>query len=501
MNKTVSNILYFLTAVVLVKIIGMITSAAVARVLDPANYGLWLTLLLIVSYSSIASLGTVETLLKQFPFYVGKGDLGRAHKVEGAVLGSLFLSVLLLLAGGYTILMLAGMDEYRSVLPLVHIIMIASSLSLFSAYYYHRIIAHQDFRAVSALEATRAIATFVFLISLSWVWGLAGTAIGFLASEIVILTFSVWLSCSRHGQVKALLDPNLIWEMIKIGFPISVVFWFFMLQTSMDRIISISMLGRAATGYYGLGVSIISMVILIPLTVGRVLYPKTSEWLGKSVNQGDLELIIVKPTLAISITIPFVLGNMILLLPTLYREVFPKYVPGLLSAQILILGSFFACTLRNGVNYLVAANKHFLLLKHVLIALTVNIACNFTLVKLGLNISGIAVGTSLSSALLSLLVWKSTFTRLGYGIADQWKRIVGFYLPFLLLTSLLCALVLIYPGALTKGGLSSIFSVLIFNTAYIAIVVFLPPFCLSAEEIYRLLKVSMRNRTDLASRI
>jgi O-antigen/teichoic acid export membrane protein len=479
----------------------MITSIVIARVLDPSDYGLWMTLLLIVSYSSIASLGTVETLLKQLPYYMGRGDLNRAREVEGAVLGSLFISVFILIFTGGTFHLFVRVESFSSVLPLVYLMIMTASLSLFSAYYYHRFIAHQNFKIVSALETIRSILSIVLLISCSWLWKLTGTVIGFLICELMLLVLSFNLSRSRFGKVKVSFKLNLLWEMVKIGFPITMVFWFFMLQTSIDRIISISMLGKTATGYYGLGVSIVSMVILIPMTVGRVLYPKINEWVGKSVSLTDMSLIVVKPTLGLSIGIPLVLGTMIFVMPALYYQIFPKYIDGLSSAQILILGSFFACTLRNGVNYLVAQNKQFLLLRHVLVALTFNVICNFTFVKLGLNIRGIAIGTSLSSAILSFLIWKSTLNHMGYGVIDLWTEIIKNYGPFLLLFGIIYSLALIYPASLTKAGLSSIVFVLIFILVYIGIVTFVPPFRQSTKEIFNLVKMSIKSKkeTEVAS--
>ena len=59
MNKTLTNIIYFFVAIVLAKFIGGFTTIFLAKILQPADYGVWMTMLLIVSYSPIVCFGTV----------------------------------------------------------------------------------------------------------------------------------------------------------------------------------------------------------------------------------------------------------------------------------------------------------------------------------------------------------------------------------------------------------------------------------------------------------
>ncbi len=65
------------------------------------------------------------------------------------------------------------------------------------------------------------------------------------------------MSTKVCGKIGLNFNPRLMGEMIRIGFPITIVMWIFILQSSADRVVSMSMLGAAKTGYYGLGNSII----------------------------------------------------------------------------------------------------------------------------------------------------------------------------------------------------------------------------------------------------
>src|SRR5207245_1919657 len=95
-----SNIPFFLVAVVLGKGVGFLQSFVVAKALGPTSFGAWVTLLLIVSYSPIFCLGTLEAMLKEVPFYRGRNDLSRVREIEDGVLGSIVLAASVFVAAG-----------------------------------------------------------------------------------------------------------------------------------------------------------------------------------------------------------------------------------------------------------------------------------------------------------------------------------------------------------------------------------------------------------------
>ena len=102
MTTALNNIIYFFSAGLLAKFIGVFSSFIIAKILQPSDYGIWITLLLIISYAPIISFGTVETLLKKFPYFIGRGEIDKAKEIEKGVLGSIFISAILLLLIGFT---------------------------------------------------------------------------------------------------------------------------------------------------------------------------------------------------------------------------------------------------------------------------------------------------------------------------------------------------------------------------------------------------------------
>ena len=475
MATTLKNIIFYFNAGVAVKILGVFKAFFIAKMLQPADYGLWTTLSIIVSYAPIISFGTVEALLKKYPYYIEKGETFKAKEIEKGVLGSIILSVAVFLSMGFTFNYFFSNKEIDSILFLIRLTVITSALSLLSGYFYHRFTAHQLFKIISIIDVFRSALTFLIVIVCSFYWGLTGTVISFLLCEIVVLIFSIFANRKLIGEMGTSYNFKLLADLVRIGFPITALWWVFILQTSADRMVAISMLGKVDTGYYGLGVSIVSMVVLLPSTVARVLYPKVSGAVGKLSSRSEIISYVVKPTQALSLLLPVLIGGLILACPYIYTNILPKYYNGLASAQILLIGSFFICQIRTGANYLIANDRQNILLGYFLISLVVNIVGNISLVKLGFNIEGIAISTSFSGALLASIVWINVFKEMGYGVFERIKLLLEIYLPFLILSIIFVVSFFIYPNFLNTPSLFCMVNMAVFLFLFIGSILLIPP--------------------------
>lgn len=491
MRSTLKNIVYVFTASTLSKIIGAITSIVLPNILDPSNYGVWVTLLLIISYAPIAALGTVEALLRQYPYYIGKGDVEKARECEQSVLGSICITTIFLIICSISTPLIVAKTSLETYEQEIMMMLLVAAISSFTGFFYHRFAAHHCFKSYSIVDTLRAIVTISLVVPFAWLWGLKGAVIAFLIAEIVVCISSVLLSFRLCGKVQIRLDGRLIWQSIQIGFPITIVWWALTLQSSVDRVMSVSFLGKEMTGYYGLGISIVSMLVIIPGSVNRVLYPKISEGLGKNKNVKQLSSLIISPVRILSIFIPVLVGVLIILLPTLYMLIFPKYIPGLQSAQLLLLSFFFAGLIGNGANYLIAKNKQNILFGFVVLSLIANAACAMYFISLGLSIVGVALSTGIAATVLVTLIWKLVLKYLEYGSADQWRSLIGLYSPFILMICLLFIYHSILPEYLNSSGVLTAVYVLIFACSYLMIILFIPPYSKWCREIYNLFKMHL----------
>src|SRR5690348_16968564 len=95
MSRVLMNVAFVAGGVLFAQSLGGLRSLFLAKLIDPGDYGIWTTAQLTVTLAPIACLGTVETLLKQVPYFRGKNDLTALKKVESAVLGTIVISSVL----------------------------------------------------------------------------------------------------------------------------------------------------------------------------------------------------------------------------------------------------------------------------------------------------------------------------------------------------------------------------------------------------------------------
>jgi O-antigen/teichoic acid export membrane protein len=187
--------------------------------------------------------------------------------------------------------------------------------------------------------------------------------------------------------------------------------------------------------------------------------------------------------------LPVIIGTLVIAVPDLYRLLFAKYVPGIVSAQVLLLGAYFICLIRSGVNYLVAIDKQNRVLSYVAASLVVNVGLSIVLVKLGYGITGISVGMAASGAVLATLLWKSVFEQLHYPLKKQIAEVFYLYLPFFISVALIALpqwTLHTAPSALgmvVRAGVAVMFLVL-----YSIAIAFIPPLNTWTKALYGRIK-------------
>lgn len=469
------------------QILSTSTSFFLARILSPASYGEWVTLLLILSYSPIACLGTVETLLKEYPHFVGRGEMDRAIHLERIVLASIILSSLLVFIIGISWAFLSQAGKIAHSEASVHCMFVTSGLAFYSAFFYYRFSAHQLFGMVSSVDAMRSFLTFSCVLSLAWMWGLVGAVYGLLITEACVSFYCLLFSTIKCGQVRPLFDLAGIWEAVKIGFPISIIWWIFIVQASIDRLICAFFLGKDATGFYGLGLAMVSLLMLFPLAINRVIYPRLNQKIGQPAGTADLLGLVTIPSKVFSLLMPLAAILAIFITPFVFKDLFPKYSSGLLSAQLLLLAACFSSHIRNGANYLIASNRQRVLIVYILMSLSMGIALNLVLIRLGFGIEGVAVASNVSTIALTLLVWRTTFHHLGLSSVNQVRFIFSLCFPYAVMLIILAFSYILFPSCFTSFSISNVYVIVIAIALFINIVILMHPTKPWIRELYTLL--------------
>ena len=221
MSTILGSIFYVMSAMFASKVIGVVRSFWLARILDPADYGMWTFVVLISSYTPILCLGMGEALLKKVPFFLGNRDTGSVREVEGGVLS---FTILLSLACVPLFALLPRMPAAgsfaRFLLP-VQLMLFAALFSFFSGFFTLRLQAYQKFAFLSAVNTGRAIALLALQIGFGLLFGLVGALIGFLLCEVCICLWAAFLNTKLPNSLCLRFSMPLYGSLIRTGLPIT----------------------------------------------------------------------------------------------------------------------------------------------------------------------------------------------------------------------------------------------------------------------------------------
>lgn len=226
----------------------------------------------------------------------------------------------------------------------------------------------------------------------------------YIASVGVSAGLAIFITKNQFSKVFQLFNKNLIYEIFHACWPIafSGMLGIFMLN------IDIIMLGwwRSAEeiGYYSAGQRIIQVLYTLPSLLAAGIFPALSR-IVKEKNQLREKILNEKSiTIALSITIPLVIGGIILGQP-IFKLVFgEEYLPGVLAFQILM--STFLITSPSILmsNLVLAHNQQRKILKYIAIGSLGNVIFNILLIPT-YGIAGSAVATVIALLLNGVPTW------------------------------------------------------------------------------------------------
>jgi O-antigen/teichoic acid export membrane protein len=487
---------YFVFASIGARGLGVLKSFWLARILGPSDYGVWVFMLLLTAYAPILSLGTVEALLKKVPFLIGKGDEPATHEIERGVFTFILMVSLFFVASTLIVpLILTSGNLRRYVLP-TRLMLLAVSLSSLTGFYYNRLQAYNKFGLVSSVTAARSVLTVLLQIGLSHFMGLTGAVLGYMICEAIVCAYSVLINRTLGNALGLRFNLPLYKTLIATGLPITIVWWTFTIQTTADRLVSMWMLGEAATGYYGLGMSMTAAYLLLPDAISQVLYPSVNERYGKTRKAEDLVPLVVDPARIMSLILPFLTSVFVLALPLVFVLIVPHYMPGLAAAQILIVGALFSGLTRGGVNLLISVDRQRILLALIAGSVVLNVLGNVILVRLGLNIAGIALSTAFCSACLAFAVWLLVFQSIGFSLGKRLKSTLELFVPALIFTLLAVASRILLDVASTTSMMISLLFLGLQLAVYCAVIFAIPSYRRTIGGVVKFLVKAARRRVQ-----
>ena len=379
-----------------------------AKKLGPATWGIWQLLYLILAYSSFIHLGVINGMNREIPVLNGRGDQKSVRLIRSVSLGSVLVSSIM---AGFAIFIFGlAADEVSATVPLRWMPML---LIIYLLHRYLEVYLRSDklFGQVSLQQLFLAVVFPTIAIPLLITQKLPGYIIGqslaiFLTCLFIIMTGSLRL------RVQFSFSETI--RLLRIGFPIMTAGILYALMMTVDRVVISTLLTMQQLGHYSLSILAVGSLALIPMVVGQQIYPRMAEAWGRTAKCKDLMPWIRRQVfMSISLTAPMILAAYIFL-PPIVKHFLVEYTSGITAMKITLVAPLFLGLTSAFGNFLNTVDKQSYLLLFQVLAICFNIVLNIVFIRVGLGITGVAIGTTIAFIIHSLLLT-------GFGIFVQKK--------------------------------------------------------------------------------
>jgi len=393
--KRHSTFYNYSSASILLQIIGMVASFLILRWIDPKEYGIWQSLLIINSYLIIIQSGVINGLNRELPYVMGKDDQISILELAGSAQGFAFL-----IAGLLAIIaaVVPFFIEDKRIAWTIVINVLCAALSVVRQYLTSTYRAGRAFDVLAKINLFEAVISII-TVSLVYYFGYVG-----LVGRMFILTVAGVIASYIWRPLKVItrLQMKPLIKLLKVGMPIFSFSYLFGIADTFPKLILLKYSGPELVGLLAPALALTLLYQMLPNVIAQYIYPHMSFQLGKT---GD-DALSIWPTAwksaigSVIAGIPFVIVGFFLIDPII-SNFFPKYAKAIPATYWCLAAGIFLGP-RIAVNALFSLKAW----KWAAIYTTIYVVSNFLFPWLGfLNNANSLVGVSMGICLSYVFIF------------------------------------------------------------------------------------------------
>lgn len=382
----------------------------VLKFLDPAAFGIWLSLEILIKYSAYFHFGLEYGFSNRLPYYLGqeKNELVRETEDTAYVVWTGIASVFTIGIIIYSFFVPAASSIFKwGLLIIAGLVLSEQQVTFLSRW---ETSGKKNFSLFSRLQVTRTIIAFCIIVPLAYFFNVIGLMAGTLLTSIAMA--GIWwvkTGFRYHGNYRKVR----LKELFEIGFPILLVVLGGVLIETVDRLLILNKLGSEQLGYYGVTVLGGSFMYGLLAQAGSAIAPHMVEEMGrKEDDPRSLEKYLIKPTLFFASASVLIILALEFVIPVLVTYWVPKYLPGLPAFYLFLPGYFFLSIILTGTNILqvilISKKRQQLMIYIQLGAVLFEVLFGLYFLNLGWGIAGVALSSSLAYAFYGITILAMT---------------------------------------------------------------------------------------------
>jgi len=406
------------------QIISVVVGVITRNLLGPFQMGIWSTLQIVLHYSSYAAVGTTAAIAREIPYSLGKKNPEEADAIKNAVT-SFQLSTSLLLGVGVLVYVVAFGATLSG--PLFWGLFGMSALIVLqrlSNLLIGLLRAYKKFELVSRQTILSSLVNGLLIVVLAYPFKIYGLIVAMILSFL----FNIMYLFRRHDFHFTLdFSPKVMFgkrmrDLTAFGFPLLLMGVFVALLKTIDRIVTIKMLGFEAAGFYSVSTMAVNFLVSIPNSLGIIMIPHFGEKFAAADRAQDVKGYVGQATFGLSYVMPMIIGIAWLITPYFVTTFMPEYSEGIWATKYSILGTFFVALALPYNSLILTMKRHMSLFPMIGAAIASSVVLSVAAVRVGWGISGIAAASVISFFLYFLLQFFLVARSL-YSDAEAWKEL------------------------------------------------------------------------------
>lgn len=406
--------------------------------MSPELFGLFTALRLIPTYAEYLHLGSRDAMRYLIPMHEARGEHQAVGELRATVLGVAVAGGVLvaLILFGLALFVRDWQAEMRIGLAICAVTVL---LAAFYNHFFTELKGFQAFREVGLNNYLSAVLHLVFNAVLILWLGFYGALLALAAVLACLLIYVGWRGFARFHMT---FRFSIFKAALLLGGPTMLFDVALLMMRSADRVIIVDMLGYQQLGYYGLGAMVMGYLMHIPGATREVMEARLFQDHAATSAADAFRQYVLRPMVMIGLTMPVLIGPVVLFLPAFIPWLLPDYAAGVPATQVLMLGGYFLAVSFPLRGILAANGWQVWGALLVLGSVVLHVGLSIMLVRLDLGIVGVALSAGVAYAAAGLALFLFTSIRLPAlpaGVAAQGLLSL---LPFPLMLAVLYGLML-----------------------------------------------------------
>jgi O-antigen/teichoic acid export membrane protein len=366
----------------------------IAKLLGPSLFGLKNAFDLAREYEMHSDLGTFHALNRLAPYYKGENKTEKAHMAINSVFGiNMFYAVIVAAITIIVSLYCAhkGYEQrYIDFLFVLGVMVFFGKLHLFLQTKFR---IDRKFFELSISQLVYGLTASMFGVILSYLWGFRGLLMSLVIAEVSCIGY---LMSKERTFPKIRISFALYWQVLKIGFPMMILFLLLILLTNADRTLILLMISENALGYFGIATVASGVIATIPGAIRSVTLAPVMEKLGRTKDWLSIKHYLSEPMIIMAYALPVVMSFIFFFVHLPIKYYLEQYMLSIAVVKILMIAVFFESVSSPIMSVCLAINKQIALICLVIPLVVLNFSLNYLFIVAGWGINGVAMGTGIT---------------------------------------------------------------------------------------------------------